>query len=153
MKVRNYKSAIHNFAHSFQSIDYSQSGKLAMNVLLRFHHLTGGTSVQFDFIHRTISPVGAITESGIKLMNDYLVWLPNLLLSQNCDKDALELLIIKLTSNFKHAITPKGMPDAIELIVTTETTYKLKERDEKVIIINQDEIISKSFLQGLIPEL
>ena len=36
MKFKNYKSAVHNFADSFQSGDFSKSGKLALNALIHF---------------------------------------------------------------------------------------------------------------------
>ena len=39
MKYKNYKSAIHNFTHSFISIDYMKSGRLAVNVLIDLHNL------------------------------------------------------------------------------------------------------------------
>ena len=39
MKYKNYKSAIHNFTHSFMSIDYMKSGRLAVNVLIDLHKI------------------------------------------------------------------------------------------------------------------
>ena len=39
MKYKNYKSAIHNFAHSFQSLDYMKSPKQSFNVLVDLANL------------------------------------------------------------------------------------------------------------------
>lgn len=54
MKFKNYKSAIHNFAHSFMSIDYMKSGQLAVNVLINRYNLKMEPEATFDFINKTI---------------------------------------------------------------------------------------------------
>ena len=77
MKFKNYKSAIHNFAHSFQSIDYTHSGKLAVNVLIELKNKKLPTFVRFDFLNKLIDPPMAISDTSIELMNDYIkVFLP-----------------------------------------------------------------------------
>ena len=68
MKYKNYKSAIHNFAHSFMSIDYMKSGRLAENVLIYLHNKGLETIATFDFIGQSIQPiVEAISKDSKKL--------------------------------------------------------------------------------------
>lgn len=55
MKYKNYKSAIHNFAHSFMSIDYGKSGRLAINVLIDSYNKGFEPKADFDFINLTIN--------------------------------------------------------------------------------------------------
>jgi len=56
MKFKNYKSAIHNFAHSFMSIDCMKSGRLAVNVLIDLYNLKHEPEATFDFVNKTIKP-------------------------------------------------------------------------------------------------
>ena len=55
MKYKNYKSAIHNFTHSFISIDYTKSGQLAINVLIDLYKLGIENKAIFSFIDKTIN--------------------------------------------------------------------------------------------------
>lgn len=68
MKYKNYKSAIHNFTHSFISIDYMKSGHLAVNVLIDLYNLGLETKSTFDFINRTIQPDKAQSKESRQLL-------------------------------------------------------------------------------------
>ncbi|MBK9962896.1 MAG: hypothetical protein IPP06_16695 [Saprospiraceae bacterium] len=83
MKFKNYKSAIHNFAHSFMSIDYMKSGRLAVNVLIDLYNLKVEPKATFDFITKTILPTEATTKESNELLKDYLSWLPDHFASHN----------------------------------------------------------------------
>lgn len=85
MKYKNYKSAIHNFTHSFISIDYMKSGHLAVNVLIDLYNLRLDAKSTFDFINQTIQPEKAESKESKQLLNDYLSWLPDHLENHNCD--------------------------------------------------------------------
>ena len=72
MRYKNYKSAIHNFSHSFLSIDYMKSGRLAVNVLINLHKNGKENKATFDFIKKEIKPKEAETKESKELLNDYL---------------------------------------------------------------------------------
>ena len=75
MKYKNYKLAIHNFTHSFMSIDYMKSGGLALNVLIDLNNKGIENKATFDFVNKTIKPKEAESKEGRQLLNDYLNWL------------------------------------------------------------------------------
>ena len=152
MKYKNYKSAIHNFAHSFMSIDYMKSGRLAVNVLIDLYNLKHAPKATFDFIDKTITPVEAQTKESKELLNDYLSWLPDHFNRHNCDLTKLEKLEITIWTDFDHAVTPQGMSNCIEFVVHTMTKWKADGRDEQTIEISQTEIIKENFIKLRIPE-
>jgi len=92
MKFKNYKSAIHNIAHSFMSIDYMKSGRLAVNVLIDLYNQKIEPKATFDFINKTIDPTKARTKESNELLNDYLSWLPDHFVRHDCDLTKLEFL-------------------------------------------------------------
>jgi hypothetical protein len=85
MKFKNYKSAIHNFAHSFMSIDYMKSGRLAINVLIDLNSKGLETKATFDFLRQSIEPTEANSKESKKLLTDYLDWLPDHFTRHDCD--------------------------------------------------------------------
>src|SRR5690606_24658948 len=85
MKYKNYKSAIHNFTHSFISIDYMKSGRLAVNVIIELHNAGLESKATFDFINKSIRPTKAESTESRQLMDNYLDWLPEHFKNHNCD--------------------------------------------------------------------
>jgi hypothetical protein len=152
MKFKNYKSAIYNFAHSFMSIDYMKSGRLAVNVLIDLHNKGLETKATFDFVRQSIEPTEANSKENKKLLGDYFDWLPDHFRKHGCDLSKLEKLEIVISIDFDKAITPLRMNDAIELVVLTSTTWKADGRDEEQIEIKQTEVIKQTFLKSGIPE-
>jgi hypothetical protein len=153
MKFKNYKSAIHNFAHSFMSIDYMKSGRLAVNVLIDLFNKGLETRATFDFLRQSIEPTEANSKESKKLLADYLDWLPDHFIKHDCDLSKLEKLEITISIDFDNAITPLRMNDAIEFAVLTSTNWKADGRDEEQIEIKQTEVIKRTFLKSGIPEL
>lgn len=152
MKFKNYKSAIHNFSHSFMSIDYMKSGRLAVNVLIDLYNLKFEPKATFDFINKSILPIEVNSNGTNELLNDYLNWLPDHFERHNCDLTKLEILEITIWTDFDKAFTPPGMSNCIEFEVHTTTKWKVDTRDEQTIEIYQTEIIKKNFIKLRIPE-
>lgn len=153
MKFKNYKAAIHNFAHSFQSVDYTKSGKLAFNVVAHLHNRNIASSATFDFINKTIEPAEAISNESRQLLNDYLDWLPTHFKNHNCDINKLEKLTVAISADFDKAFTPPKMDYCKQISIKTKTSWKAEGRDEQTIDISQDELIDNKFLLIGIPEL
>jgi hypothetical protein len=153
MKYKNYKSAIHNFSHSFQSIDFTNSGRLAINVLIELHNLELETTVIFDFILKKIEPRGVDKEKNRKLLFDYLDWLPEHFQNHKCDIDKLERLEIKLSTDFSKAITPLRMNDTKEIELKSTTKWKVESKEIEEIEITQTELIKSHYLKVGIPEI
>lgn len=153
MKFKNYKSAIHNFADSFQSVDYSKSGKLAINVLIHLNNLKLKPTATFDFINKTIQPEEAITKESKKLLSDYLDWLPEHFKNHNCDLDKLEKLTIVISADFEKAFYPQGMNKAKQIGLLTKTNWKADNRNEEIIEISLTEIVDEYYLKTGIPEM
>ena len=152
MKFKNYKSAIHNFTHSFQSIDYTQSGKLALNVLILLNRLELKPFAIFDFVNKTIQPEEAITKESRQLLDDYLAWLPTHFRNHNCDLDKLEKLVITISADFEKTFTPPGMKKCMQINIQTITSWKADNRNEETIEISLDEVVDDDFLKIGIPE-
>ncbi len=153
MKFKNYKSAIHNFAHSFMSIDYMKSGRLAVNVLIDLYNLKLEPKATFDFVNKTIKPTDAKNKESNELLNDYLSWLPDHFQRHNCDLTKLEVLEITIWTSFDNARTPSGMSNCKEFVVHTLTKWKADGREEQTIEISQTEIIKENFIELRIPEI
>lgn len=153
VKYKNYKSAIHNFTHSFICIDYMKSGRLALNVLIDLYNLGLESKATFDFINKTIQPNKAESKESRQLMNDYLSWLPDHIENHNCDLVKLEKLEVTIWTDFDKATSPPRMNDTIIFTVNAVTKWKADGRDEKVIEISQTELIKKTFLKLRIPEI
>ena len=153
MKFKNYKSAIHNFADSFQSVDYSKSGKLAFNVIIHLNNLKLKPLATFDFVNKTIQPEEAISKESKKLLNDYLDWLPEHFKNHNCDLDKLEKLTIVISADFEKAFYPQGMNKAKQIRLQTKTNWKADNRDEEIIEISLNEIVDDYYLKTGIPEM
>ncbi len=153
MKYKNYKSAIHNFAHSFQSIDYMKSGKLAVNVLINLKNKGIKPIAKFDFINKTIEPVDASSKESVKLLNDYIDWLPDHFLKHNCDINGLEGLQLTIWTDFDKAFSPQEMNNCKQICIQTETKWKAFGKDEEIITISQDELIDNRYLETGLPEM
>lgn len=153
MKYKNYKSAIHNFAHSFMSIDYMKSGRLAINVLIDLYNNGNETKADFDFIKKTIKPKNADSKESRQLMSDYIDWLPEHFDKQNCDLSGLEILQISIWTDFENAVVPQGMNDSVEFSIKTKTRWKATDKELQIIEITQTEIIKRIYLKLRIPEM
>lgn len=153
MKYKNYKSAIHNFAHSFMSIDYMKSGRLAINVLIDLYNKGIETKADFDFLNKTIVPEEALSKESMQLLNDYIDWIPEHFQKHNCDLTDLEVLQISISTDFENVVVPKGMNDSVEFSVQTSTKWKAKGKEEHLIEISQTEIIKKVYLKLKLPEM
>ena len=153
MKYKNYKSAIHNFTHSFISIDYMKSGRLAVNVLIDLHNLGLENKTTFDFINKTIQPNKALSKESKQLLVDYVDWLPDHFEKHNCDLTKLEKIETTIWTDFDKAFSPPRMNDTIEFTVNAVTKWKADEKDEQTLEISQIELIKKNFLKLRIPEI
>lgn len=153
LKVKGYKSAIHNFTHSFMSIDYMKSGRLAINVLIDLNNLGKPTEFSIDFIKKNISPKESISDRSHQLMLDYLDWLPEHLKNHNCDYHLLEKLEIKMWADLNGAFSPPGMSNDLEVQINCQTKWKISGRNEIVLDISQAEVISKKNIQNGVPEI
>jgi len=153
MKYKNYKSAIHNFTHSFISIDYMKSGRLAVNVLIDLYNLGLETKTTFDFINKTIQPDQAESKESRQLINDYFDWLPDHFETHNCDLTKLEKLETTIWIDFDKAFSPPRMNNTIEFTVNALTNWKADGTEEQIVEISQTELIKKNFLKLRIPEM
>lgn len=152
MKFKNYKSAIHNFTHSFMSIDNMKSGRLSINVLIGLHNLNIYPNATFDFINKTILPIEAETKESQKVLSDYLNWLPEHFANHDCDPDKLEKLEINIWTDFNVAKTPPGMSNSKEITIYSKTIWKADQRMEETIEISLKEIVKESYLRLGLPE-
>lgn len=153
MRFKNYKSAIHNFAHSFQSIDYMKSPKLAVNVLIALKNSGVKPIAEFDFINKTIQPKEAISKESMQLLNDYVEWLPEHCKRHNCDFAKLEKLQLIIWIDFDKAFTPERMSNSKQICVQTETRWKAADKNEEIISIVQNEIFKEQYLKTGLPEM
>ncbi|MBP8849706.1 MAG: hypothetical protein KBG80_04035 [Breznakibacter sp.] len=153
MRFKNYKSAIHNFSHSFQSVDFTQSGKLAFNVLIHLNNLKLIPSAIFDFVNKTIEPEEAISIESRQLLDDYLEWLPIHFANHNCDLDKLEKLTLVVSADFDNAFYPQGMDNAKQICTKSTTYWKAENRNEDTIEISLNEIIEDLYIKSGIPEM
>lgn len=153
MRFKNYKSAIHNFAHSFQSIDYMKSPKLAVNVLIALKNIGIKPTATFDFLNRTIEPKEAISRESTQLLNDYIGWLPEHCKRHDCDLRKLEKLQLTIWIDFDKAFTPERMSNCKQITVQTETHWKAVDKNEEIITISQDEIFKAQYLDMGLPEM
>jgi len=153
MKYKNYNSAIHNFAHSFMSIDYIKSGRLAINVLIDLNNNGIEPKADYDFLKKKIEPKEADSRESRQLVNDYIDWLPEHFQSHDCDLTALEILQISIWTDFDNTTMPQGMNDSVEFTIKTKTRWKATDKDVQIIEIQQTEIIKRTYLKLRIPEI
>ena len=153
MRIKNFKSAIHNFTHSFASVDYTHSGKLAVNVIINLHNRGIEAKATFDILNNEIKPVEAISERSKKLLHDYCGWLPNHLLNHECDITKLETLQISIWADFKSAFSPNNMENTRQYELYAQAKWKLIEKNQQVTNISQTELINIDYLQSQIPEI
>ncbi|MCW7460416.1 hypothetical protein ND856_18980 [Leptospira bandrabouensis] len=130
MKIKNIKSALHNFAHSLISTDYTHSAVLALNILNNLNKINIETRFEFDFIKATILPIQAINVESEKLLNDYRKWLPLHLKNHNTDLSLIENLKLIVCSDFQK-IYPLKMNDLLEIEIECEIIYQIKNRERK----------------------
>jgi hypothetical protein len=152
MKYKNYKSAIHNFGHSFQSIDYSKSGKLVFNTLVQLNNKGLEPNVTFDFIRKQIIPIQAENESSKKLMNDYLSWLPEHFMRHNCDISKLEKLEINVKSNFIDLTSPNRMDYCKQVEIETNIKWQASGKEIETIQLKEIELVKTEFFKIGVPE-
>ncbi len=146
MKYKNYKSAIHNFTHSFISIDYMKSGRLAVNILIDLYNLGLETKTTFDFINKTIQPDKAESKESRQLLNDYLDWLPDHFANHNCDLTKLEKLEISIWTDFDNTLPyERNQKDRI-FKVSALTKWKADGRNVEILEVTQPEIIPKKLV-------
>ena len=153
MKYKNFKSAVHNFTHSFISIDYMKSGRLAVNVLIDLYNLNKETKATFDFINETIQPAVAESKESRQLLSDYLGWRPDHFANHNCDLTKLEQLETTIWTDFDKAFSPSRMNNVLEFTVNALTTWKSDGREEQTVAISQTQLIKKNFLKLRMPEM
>ncbi|UXP33052.1 hypothetical protein N6H18_03655 [Reichenbachiella agarivorans] len=152
MKYKNYKSAIHNFAHSFQSLDYMKSPKQSFNVLVELANLGLEPKATFDFLKGTIEPNEAISDSSKQLLNDYMDWLPEHCLKHNCDPENLMRLEITIWTNFNNPTTSEHNKNHLILSIHTNTNWQVKGKEEQQIDITELEGIDRRNLLKKMPE-
>lgn len=153
MKYKNYKPTIHNFAHSFMSIDFTKSARFAVNTLIDLYNIKKEPKVTFNFINKKIHPIEAQTKESWQLLNDYMDWLPEHFEKHNCDLTKLEILEVTIWTDFDKATTPQGMNNAIQFTVNALTKWKADRKDEQIIELSQTELIRKAYLKFRIPEV
>jgi len=150
MKYKNYKSAIHNFAHSFQSIDYSKSGIIAINTLFELVNNDQNPTICFDFIRKSIKPSFVRPEKNKLLLTDYLFWLPQHFSKHNCDLSKIEELTICLKIDMNKITIPKDMGEVKEYKVITKVKWKVKNKYPETYSIETNNIISDAvFAKGI----
>lgn len=147
MKYKNYKSAIHNFTHSFISIDYIKSGRLAVNVLIKLHNLGIESKATFDFINKSIEPNQADSTESRQLLDNYLSWLSEHFMNHNCDLNKLEKLEITFWTDFKNTLPSERNPNHRIFKISAKTKWQADERNEEVIEIFKSELISNRILE------
>ncbi len=147
MKYKNYKSAIHNFTHSFISIDYMKSGRLALNVLIELHNVGLESKATFDFINESIKPIDAESMESRQLLDDYLDWLPEHFKNHKCDLTKLDKLEITFWTDFKNTLPYERNRNDRVFKVLAKTKWKANGRNEEVIDISQSELIPKRILE------
>lgn len=152
MKYKNYKSAIHNFGHSFQSIDYTKSGKLAFNSLVLLNNRGLEPNVTFDFINKRIHPIEAENDSSIKLLNDYLNWLPEHFLNHNCDTNNLKRLEINIKSSFIDLTSPDKMDYCKQVEIETLIKWQANGKETETIEFKEIELVKKEYFKIGVPE-
>ena len=143
MKVKNFKSIIHNFSDSLQSIDFRISDKLIFDEILLLHDEYGINTVEFDFIKRTIIPSLATNANTQNILDDYANWLPELIESQNCEAEYLNSLLISVSVDFEKLRQPVNMSDTVEVTINTTAKYQIREREEKTINLTLTELYLK----------
>jgi len=148
MKVKNFNSAIRNFAHSLQSIDYTHSGSLAVNALVALHKAGISPNVTFDFMELKIEPAAAVSKSSLRLLNDYRQWLPDHLKNSGCDFSLLEKLSIRISATF-----PLPKKGTSVIVLNTHAEWKLKGRDTEQVDISESIAVKAHHLESGIPEL
>ncbi len=153
MKYKNYKSAIHNFTDSFMSIDYTKSGRLAVNSLIDLYRVGIENKVTFDFLNKCITPKDAESKESYQLLNDYLNWLPEHFKNHNCNLITLERLEIILWTDFNEGVTPSGMPTTKEFKLNSLTRWKAQGRETEEVAIMKIQLINQEFLLRGIPEI
>lgn len=146
MKYKNHKSTIHNFTHSFISIDYMKSGRLAINVLIELHNLGIESKATFDFISKSIKPIEAEYLESLQLMDDYLDWLPEHFNNHNCDLTKLEKLEITFWTDFKNTLPKERNQNDRIIKVSAKAKWKAIGKNEEIIELSQSEIIPKRML-------
>jgi hypothetical protein len=134
------------------SIDYSKSGRLAVNVLIDLYNVRLKSKFKIDFINIEIQPERAKTERSNQLIKDYLNWLPKHFVSHNYDLAKLEILTIEVLVDFDRAFVPTRMNDALQFDVIAKTTWKAKGRNKEIMELKETELIKKEFLKLGIPE-
>lgn len=152
MKRKNYKSAIHNFADSFQSIDWMKSSALALNVLVKLNNDGQQPVAIFDFINKLIEPKKARTKESQELFEDYLNWLPEHLKNHNCDRDILEALVIEISADINGAVIPPGMSNCRGVLIKTKTIWKLNNEEPRELKKAQREIMKSQILKTGFPK-
>ncbi len=153
MKIKNFNSAIHNFAHSFQSIDMIKSPKYAVNILIELRNKGIDPIATFDFVNQLIEPIEANTKSSKQLLEDYSSWLPQHFNNHNCDLKLLEKLKVTIEAEFDGMVSPVRTNDGKELVVKTSTKWKLKGKEEQLTNIQQTELIRTTSITHGIPEI
>ncbi len=150
MKYNNLKSAIHNFTHSIISRDYSHSGKLVHNILIKLKNHNLLPQVKLNFIDGTIQPNEAIDDSSKKLLLDYRNWLPEHLENHKCSISELELFEIIVFADFDKAYHLKNAEDylRIKFIAILNWKIKGKENESREIWIEED-LLQEDLINGL----
>jgi hypothetical protein len=152
MKQKNYKSAIHNFAHSFQSVDFTKSSVLAVNLLIELNQKGEKSKLVFDFINKEVKADSTITHLSKKLLSDYNDWLPEHLHNHRCDIDKLEKLEIEISIDFTDSAL-SGRNYSKEYSVKTKTFWKIAEQKEEIVEICLIEPISNKELKIGLPTI
>lgn len=153
MKYKNYKAAIHNFTHSFISIDYMKSGRLAVNTLIDLYKIDLEAKVIFDFMNKLIKPKAVDSKNSKELLSDYIDWLPEHFKKQNCDLSKLEKLEITIWIDFDKTTASDQMNNAVAFELNAITKWKADGKDEEILQISQTEVTKKEYLELGFPEI
>jgi hypothetical protein len=129
------------------SIDYNISRKLAINILIDLYNSDKETKSTVNFLTGEITPGEAKTKQSIKLVKNYLEWLPEHFKAHNCNLNGIEKLEVTIWTDFDKSFSPQGMNDTTEFTVHASTKWKAKDREEQIIELTQVELIKKVFLK------
>lgn len=131
MRYKNYKSAMHNFAHSFISIDYTKSQQLAINTLINLHNIGCDSVAIFNFINKSVKPIEAETKENEELLNDYADWLIEHCYNHNCNPMNLEKLSIRISTDFENPKKSEHNKNHKIFTIYAKIQWKVKNKNEQ----------------------
>ena len=148
MKRKNLKSVIHNFAHSFQAVDYRISQYPLLIELCSLYKEQGITSIEVDMLTKVVKPELARKQGIIERIQDYADWLPELCRSQEVNPAIIKELCLAVTAAFDSATVYRSSRN--ERVVQIETIYSCRDDLGNILEgrIVENEVVKKQSFQN-----